>query len=32
MNATEVEPPVHGFTLHLGLPFTIPMVLASAAV
>jgi hypothetical protein len=32
MNATEVGPPVHGFTLHLGLPFSVLSVFASAMV
>jgi hypothetical protein len=30
MNATEVEPPAHGFTLHLGQPFTVLSVIAPA--
>jgi hypothetical protein len=32
MNATEVEPPAHGFTLHLGQPFTILSAIATATV
>jgi len=31
MNATEVEPPVHGFTLHLGVPSTVSTIPGPAA-